>query len=100
VIKVIDGVKNEPYEVWPVDIEDSSQGSVMTALGSRGGLLQAMHPDGKGRVRLDYIIPARGLIGFQTEFRTMTPDSACCSTFSITTPRCPSARSRAARTAS
>jgi GTP-binding protein len=63
VIKVIDGVKNEPYE---------SQGAVMTALGSRGGLLQAMHPDGKGRVRLDYIIPARGLIGFQTEFRTMT----------------------------
>ncbi|MEI2790833.1 MAG: hypothetical protein V9E93_18525 [Steroidobacteraceae bacterium] len=55
-----------------VDIEDSSQGAVMTALGSRGGLLQAMHPDGKGRVRLDYIIPARGLIGFQTEFRTMT----------------------------
>jgi GTP-binding protein len=72
VIKEIDGVKNEPYEVLAVDIEDSSQGSVMTALGSRGGLLQAMHPDGKGRVRLDYIIPARGLIGFQTEFRTMT----------------------------
>jgi GTP-binding protein len=72
VIKVIDGVKNEPYEVLAVDIEDSSQGAVMTALGSRGGLLQAMHPDGKGRVRLDYIIPARGLIGFQTEFRTMT----------------------------
>jgi GTP-binding protein len=72
VIKEIDGVKNEPYEVLAVDIEDSSQGAVMTALGSRGGLLQAMHPDGKGRVRLDYIIPARGLIGFQTEFRTMT----------------------------
>ena len=44
----------------------------MTALGSRGGQLQAMHPDGKGRVRLDYVIPARGLIGFQTEFRTLT----------------------------
>ena len=44
----------------------------MTALGSRGGQLQAMHPDGKGRVRLDYVIPARGLIGFQTEFRTTT----------------------------
>ena len=44
----------------------------MKALGSRGGQLQAMHPDGKGRVRLDYVIPARGLIGFQTEFRTMT----------------------------
>ena len=72
VIKEIDGVPNEPYEILAVDIEDSSQGAVMTALGSRGGLLQAMHPDGKGRVRLDYVIPARGLIGFQTEFRTMT----------------------------
>ena len=51
VIKEIDGVKNEPYEILAVDIEDSSQGAVMTALGSRGGQLQAMHPDGKGRVR-------------------------------------------------
>jgi len=72
VIKEIDGVRNEPYEILAVDIEDSSQGAVMTALGSRGGQLQAMHPDGKGRVRLDYVIPARGLIGFQTEFRTLT----------------------------
>ena len=95
VIKEIDGVRHEPYEELAVDIEDSSQGAVMTALGSRGGLLQAMQPDGKGRVRLDYIIPARGLIGFQTEFRTMTSGPACCTTCSITTPRCPSARSRA-----
>ena len=72
VIREIDGVPNEPYEILAVDIEDSSQGAVMTALGSRGGQLQAMHPDGKGRVRLDYVIPARGLIGFQTEFRTLT----------------------------
>jgi len=72
VIKEIDGVPHEPYEILAVDIEDSSQGAVMTALGSRGGQLQAMHPDGKGRVRLDYVIPARGLIGFQTEFRTTT----------------------------
>ena len=72
VIKEIDGVRNEPYEILAVDIEDSSQGAVMTALGSRGGLLQAMHPDGRARVRLDYVIPARGLIGFQTEFRTLT----------------------------
>jgi GTP-binding protein len=72
VIKEIDGVQHEPYEILAVDIEDSTQGAVMTALGSRGGLLQAMHPDGKGRVRLDYVIPARGLIGFQTEFRTTT----------------------------
>ena len=72
VIKEIDGVQCEPYEILAVDIEDSSQGAVMMALGSRGGQLQAMHPDGKGRVRLDYVIPARGLIGFQTEFRTTT----------------------------
>jgi len=72
VIKEIDGVPHEPFEILAVDIEDSSQGAVMTALGSRGGQLQAMHPDGKGRVRLDYVIPARGLIGFQTEFRTTT----------------------------
>jgi len=72
VIKEIDGVRNEPFEILAVDIEDSSQGAVMTALGSRGAQLQAMHPDGKGRVRLDYVIPARGLIGFQTEFRTIT----------------------------
>src|SRR5688572_23739217 len=72
VIKEIDGVRHEPYEILAVDVEDSSQGAVMTALGSRGGQLQAMHPDGKGRVRLDYVIPARGLIGFQTEFRTLT----------------------------
>ncbi len=62
----------ETWEDLAVDIEDSSQGAVMTALGSRGAQLQAMHPDGKGRVRLDYMIPARGLIGFQTEFRTLT----------------------------
>jgi GTP-binding protein len=72
VTKEIDGQLNEPYEILAVDIEDSSQGTVMMALGSRGGQLTSMHPDGKGRVRLDYVIPARGLIGFQTEFRTQT----------------------------
>ena len=72
VTKVEDGQVMEPFEILAVDIEDSSQGAVMTALGSRGAQLQAMHPDGKGRVRLDYVIPARGLIGFQTEFRTLT----------------------------
>jgi GTP-binding protein len=72
VTKQIDGQLHEPYEILAVDVEDSSQGAVMTALGSRGGQLTAMHPDGKGRVRLDYLIPARGLIGFQTEFRTLT----------------------------
>ncbi len=72
VTKEIDGVLNEPYEILAVDVEDSTQGAVMTALGSRGGQLTGMQPDGKGRVRLDYVIPARGLIGFQTEFRTLT----------------------------
>jgi GTP-binding protein len=72
VTRVVDGVTHEPFEILAVDVEDSSQGAVMTALGGRGGQLQAMHPDGKGRVRLDYVIPARGLIGFQTEFRTLT----------------------------
>jgi GTP-binding protein len=72
VTRTVDGQLQEPWEQLTVDIEDANQGAVMTALGSRGGLLQAMHPDGKGRVRLDYMIPARGLIGFQTEFRTMT----------------------------
>ena len=72
VTKTIDGRLCEPYEVLAVDIEETSQGAVMTALGSRGAQLNGMQPDGKGRVRLDYIIPARGLIGFQTEFRTLT----------------------------
>jgi GTP-binding protein len=72
VTRVVDGVVHEPFEILAVDVEDANQGATMTALGSRGGHLQAMHPDGKGRVRLDYVIPARGLIGFQTEFRTLT----------------------------
>ncbi|HEY4369604.1 MAG TPA: translational GTPase TypA [Steroidobacteraceae bacterium] len=72
VVKEIDGVQCEPYESLAVDLDESSQGSVMRALGERGAQLTGMHPDGKGRVRLDYTIPSRGLIGFQTEFRTMT----------------------------
>ncbi|HKE44050.1 MAG TPA: translational GTPase TypA [Steroidobacteraceae bacterium] len=72
VIREIDGVSCEPYELLTVDIEDSGQGAVMTALGERGAELSAMQPDGRGRVRLDYMIPSRGLIGFQTEFRTLT----------------------------
>ena len=66
------GVKQEPYEELTVDIEVESQGSVMEALGVRKAELKDMVQDGKGRVRLDYIIPARGLIGFRTEFLTMT----------------------------
>jgi GTP-binding protein len=72
VVKEIDGQLCEPYESLAVDLDESSQGSVMQALGERGAQLTGMHPDGKGRVRLDYTIPSRGLIGFQTDFRTMT----------------------------
>jgi GTP-binding protein len=71
-VKEIGGVKCEPFEILAVDIEEAHQGSVMEALGSRRGDLLEMQPDGKGRVRLDYRIPARGLIGFQSEFLTMT----------------------------
>jgi GTP-binding protein len=72
VIKEIGGVKMEPYELLTVDCEDANQGAVMEALGQRKGDLQDMQSDGKGRTRLDYRIPARGLIGFQSEFLTMT----------------------------
>jgi GTP-binding protein len=72
IIREVEGEKHEPYETLAVDIECIHQGTVMEALGSRGGDLQDMVPDGQGRVRLDYIIPARGLIGFQNEFMTST----------------------------
>src|SRR5688500_17141489 len=72
VFKEIDSVKCEPYELLTVDVEDSNQGGVMEELGRRRGELQDMQPDGKGRVRLDYRITARGLIGFQGEFMTLT----------------------------
>ncbi len=72
VFKEIDGVKCEPYENLTVDVEDAHQGGVMEELGRRRGDLQNMEPDGKGRVRLEYRIPARGLIGFQSEFMTLT----------------------------
>jgi GTP-binding protein len=72
VVKEIDGRKCEPWENLAVDIEEFAQGAVMQALGERGAKLENMVPDGKGRVRLDYMIPSRGMIGFQTEFRTLT----------------------------
>jgi GTP-binding protein len=72
VTREVNGEKQEPYELLTVDVEDVNQGTVMEALGARRGELQDMQPDGKGRVRLDYRIPARGLIGFQSEFLTMT----------------------------
>jgi GTP-binding protein len=72
VVKVVDGVKQEPWEQVTVDIEERSQGGVMQALGERGAQLTNMANDGRGRVRLEYMMPSRGLIGFQTEFRTLT----------------------------
>ena len=72
VIKQIDGVAHEPYEQVTVDADADAQGDIMSALGSRGAELKDMQADGRGRVRLDYMVPSRGLIGFQTEFRTMT----------------------------
>jgi GTP-binding protein len=72
IVREIDGVLQEPYEQLVVDLEESYQGGVMEKLGTRRAQLKNMEPDGKGRVRLEYMIPARGLIGFQTEFRTLT----------------------------
>lgn len=75
VVKEIDGVKQEPFEHVVVDVEEQYQGAVMEALGLRRAELQNMVPDGKGRVRLDFIMPARGLIGFRSQFLTMTSGS-------------------------
>ncbi|MDQ7017131.1 MAG: translational GTPase TypA [Gammaproteobacteria bacterium] len=72
ILKEVDGQTQEPYEQLTVDIEEQHQGSVIEQLGIRRGDLKNMQPDGKGRMRLDYIIPARGLIGFRTDFLTMT----------------------------
>jgi GTP-binding protein len=72
VVKEEGGRRLEPWEQLAVDIESTAQGAVMQALGERGAELIDMMPDGKGRVRLDYRIPSRGMIGFQTDFRTMT----------------------------
>jgi GTP-binding protein len=70
--ELADGTKQEPYEMLTVDVEEGHQGGVMEELGRRKGELQDMQPDGRGRVRLEYRIPARGLIGFQGEFLTLT----------------------------
>ena len=61
-----------PYETLTVDIEDQHQGTVMEKLGLRKAEMTDMNPDGKGRVRIDFEVPSRGLIGFQTEFMTLT----------------------------
>ena len=72
VFKDVDGQRQEPYEILTIDVEETNQGAVMEELGARRGELQDMIPDGKGRVRIEYRIPARGLIGFQSEFLTLT----------------------------
>ncbi|WAW10677.1 translational GTPase TypA [Oxalobacter vibrioformis] len=72
VYKTIDGKRHEPYELLTVDMEELGQGAVMEELGKRRGELLDMQLDGKGRVRLEYRIPARGLIGFQGEYMTLT----------------------------
>jgi len=72
VYRMVNGEKQEPYEMLTVDVEEGHQGAVMEELGRRRGDLQDMQPDGKGRVRLEYRIPARALIGFQGDFMTMT----------------------------
>lgn len=72
VFREINGEKCEPYEILTVDVEDENQGAVMEELGRRRGEMQNMESDGNGRTRLEYKIPARGLIGFQGEFLTLT----------------------------
>ncbi|HLB56476.1 MAG TPA: translational GTPase TypA [Coxiellaceae bacterium] len=73
--KEIDGVMCEPYEQLIIDVEEKDQGTIMQYLADRQADLKHMMPDGKGRVRLDYIMPTRGLIGFQTKFLTLTSGS-------------------------
>ncbi|MBP6481364.1 MAG: translational GTPase TypA [Pseudomonadales bacterium] len=70
--RVIDGVEQEPYESLLIDCEETHQGAIMEEMGKRRGELRDMVPDGKGRVRLEYMIPSRGIIGFRNQFLTMT----------------------------
>ena len=75
ILREIDGKQCEPYEQLTVDVEEQNQGAIMEALGRRRGDLKNLMPDGRGRVRLDYVIPSRGLIGFQAEFMTLSSGS-------------------------
>jgi GTP-binding protein len=75
IIKEIDGVKSEPFENVTIEVEEQHQGTIMEKLGDRKGDLKDMVPDGKGRIRLEYVVPSRGLLGFQTEFLTATSGS-------------------------
>jgi GTP-binding protein len=75
ILKQVDGVTHEPFETVTIDVEEQHQGTIMEQIGARKGELTNMSPDGKGRVRMDFMIPSRGLIGFQTDFMTMTSGS-------------------------
>ncbi|MFN3712399.1 MAG: translational GTPase TypA [Alcanivoracaceae bacterium] len=75
ILKEIDGVKQEPYEQLVLDIEEQHQGPIMEQMGMRRGVMSNMTPDGKGRVRLEYVAPSRGLIGFRSLFMTLTSGS-------------------------
>jgi len=75
IIKEIDGKKCEPFEMVTIEVEEIHQGTIMEKMGDRKGDLTNMVPDGKGRIRLEYMMPSRGLIGFQTEFMTATSGS-------------------------
>ena len=72
IVREIDGHREEPWEQLVVDLEADHQGAVMEELGERGGQLKDMRPDGRGRTRLEYVVPSRGLIGFQSRFRSLT----------------------------
>ena len=75
ILKQVDGATHEPYELVTIDVEEQHQGTIMEQLGTRKGELTNMTTDGKGRTRMDFMIPSRGLIGFQTDFMTMTSGS-------------------------
>ena len=75
IMREIDGELQEPYETVTIDVEDEHQGAIMEKMGLRKAELTDMSPDGKGRIRMDFIMPSRGLIGFQTEFMTLTSGS-------------------------
>ena len=75
ILREVDGKLEEPFETVTIDVQEDHQGSIMEQIGLRKGELTNMSPDGKGRIRMDFIIPSRGLIGFQTDFMTMTSGS-------------------------
>ncbi|WP_426358827.1 translational GTPase TypA [Pseudocolwellia sp. HL-MZ19] len=75
IIREVDGKLEEPYESVTIDVEEAHQGPIMEKMGVRKAELTDMAPDGKGRIRMDFIMPSRGLIGFQTEFMTLTSGS-------------------------